>query len=67
MESDRTTDHPPEADMTVRLAVIGAGLIVIGLLHVAGSGTLTTVGGAVLLAVAGVAWFVQHKDKHPTR
>jgi hypothetical protein len=40
--------------MIARLAVVGAALIVLGLVHAWGHGTLSLVGGAVLLAVAGI-------------
>jgi hypothetical protein len=51
--------------MIVRLAVIGAGLIVIGLLHFGSSGTPAMVGGIVLLTVAGIVWIVQRTGGLP--
>jgi hypothetical protein len=46
--------------MIARLAVVGAALIVLGLVHVWGHGTVSLVGGAVLLAVAGVLLVFRH-------
>jgi len=40
--------------MIARLAVIGAGLIVLGAAHVGGNGTTTVLIGVGLLALAGV-------------
>ena len=51
--------------MVLRLAVIGAALVIMGLLHVWGNGTPTMVGGGVLLAVAAVVGVVQHQRGVP--
>jgi hypothetical protein len=52
--------------MVARLAVAGAGLIVMGLIHFHGSGTLTAAAGGVLLALACVPWVVRRKGSGPT-
>lgn len=51
--------------MAARLALIGAALIVMGVLHVGSNGTLTAVGGGILLAVGAVTWTVQHQRSLP--
>jgi hypothetical protein len=51
--------------MVARLAVIGAALIVMGLLHVWNNGTPTMVAGGVLLAVGAVVGVVQHQRGMP--
>jgi hypothetical protein len=47
--------------MIARGLLIGAALIAMGLLQVAGNGGRTTAIGAVVLAVAGVGWLVRHQ------
>ncbi|MGW5364934.1 hypothetical protein [Actinopolymorpha pittospori] len=51
--------------MILRLAVIGAALIVMGLAHVFGNSPLTAVIGGVVLAVAAVLAAVQHRRGRP--
>ncbi|HEY7593031.1 MAG TPA: hypothetical protein VH969_07730 [Actinophytocola sp.] len=51
--------------MIARLAVIGAGLIVLGLAHVGGNGTATVLIGAGLLAVAGLVLLAKNKGVLP--
>jgi hypothetical protein len=50
-----------EGKMIARGLLIGAALIAMGLLQVAGNGGRTTAIGAVVLAVAGVGWLVRHQ------
>jgi hypothetical protein len=47
--------------MIARGLLIGAALVAMGLLHVAGNGGWTTVIGAVVLTAAGVGWLVKHQ------
>ncbi len=51
--------------MIARLAVVGAALIVLGLVHGWGHGTLSLVGGAVLLAVAGILLVFRYRNGQP--
>lgn len=52
--------------MIARLAVIGAGLIVLGATHVGGNGTATMLIGVGLLALAAVAMLAKGKGLLPT-
>jgi hypothetical protein len=52
--------------MIARLAVIGAGLIVLGLTHVGGNGTTTVLIGVGLLALAAVAMLAKGKGLLPS-
>lgn len=51
--------------MVARLALIGAALIVMGLAHFGNNGTLTTIGGGVLLAIAAVVGVVRYQRGVP--
>ena len=52
--------------MATRLAILGAVLVVVGLLNLGGHGTLTISIGAVVLLAAGAAWLARSR-KSPTR
>ena len=51
--------------MVARLAVIGVGLIVLGVVHFGGNGTVTAWCGATLLAAAAVIGIVQRYRHAP--
>jgi type IV secretory pathway VirB3-like protein len=51
--------------MILRLAVIGAALVVMGLAHVFDNSPLTAVIGGVVLAVAAILAAVQHRRGRP--
>jgi hypothetical protein len=53
--------------MVIRLAVIGAALVIGGLISVTGWGKVTVPLGVVILLISGVLWFVRNRKSSTRR
>jgi hypothetical protein len=51
--------------MALRLAILGAALVLAGALNIGGFGAVTAIVGGVVLLGAGVAWLVTRRRTTP--
>jgi drug/metabolite transporter (DMT)-like permease len=53
--------------MSVRLAIFGAALVILGLVNIGGHGTITLLAGVGALLAAAIAWAVTRRSNSSTR